>query len=432
MSDIWPEVSLAEVADDITVGHVGPMAHQYVAKGIPFLRSLNVEPFRINRDSLMFIDVDFHRSLRKSALRPGDVVIVRTGKPGACAVVPHWLDEANCSDLVIVRPGPRVRPSYVAYVVNSIAAHHISSHIVGAVQQHFNVGSARQLRFPLPSLVEQDRVASLLDALDDKIDLNRRMNETLEAMARAIFKDWFVDFGPVRAKAEGRQPPGLTPDIAALFPDTLDGEDKPVGWQISTIGDEVRVVGGTTPRTSEPKFWDGDIAWATPKDLSALRAPVLWETERRITPAGLAQIGSGLLPAGTVLLSSRAPIGYLAIAQTPVAVNQGFVAMVCEGKLSNTFCLFWTEANMDAIKQRANGSTFMEISKANFRPIPVVVPSAAVAAAFDHIARPLLDRIATNEQESHTLAALRDLLLPKLMSGELRIRDAKKAVEAAA
>jgi type I restriction enzyme S subunit len=190
----WEEVTLDDVSEDITVGHVGAMADQYVEVGVPFLRSLNVEPFRINTSDLKKISKQFHQRLKKSALKPGDIIIVRTGNPGSCAVIPDWLTEANCSDVVVVRAGPKVRPGYVSYVVNSTAVHHIDAHTVGAVQQHFNVGSARRIRFRLPPIEEQDRILSVLGALNDKIELNRRMNETLEAMARAIFKDWFVDF----------------------------------------------------------------------------------------------------------------------------------------------------------------------------------------------------------------------------------------------
>lgn len=282
---------------------------------------------------------------------------------------------------------------------------------------------------PVPdiSTAEQTSIASVLGALDDKIDLNRRMNETLEAVARAIFKDWFVDFGPTRAKMEGRAP-YLAPETWSLFPERLDEEGKPEGWENSTIGQEVDVVGGSTPSTKEAGFWGGDIAWATPKDLSSLSTPVLLDTERQITEAGLAQISSGLLPVGTVLLSSRAPIGYLAIAQIPVAINQGFIAMVCKKRLSNVFVWLWTQANMETVHQNANGSTFQEISKANFRPIGVTVATAEILRAFDDVATPLLGRIIANEKESCTLGATRNLLLPKLMSGEVRVKDVEKQV----
>jgi type I restriction enzyme S subunit len=283
---------------------------------------------------------------------------------------------------------------------------------------------------PVPPLGVQHSIASLLSSLDEKIELNRRANETLETIARAIFKDWFVDFGPIRAKMEGRVP-YLSPEIWSLFPDLLDNEGGPEGWEESNIGREVDVVGGSTPSTKVPRYWGGECCWATPKDLSSLKAPVLLGTERQITKAGLSQIGSGLLPTGTVLLSSRAPIGYLAVSMVPTAVNQGFIAMVCRSRLSNVFAWLWTNANMDAILQNANGSTFQEISKANFRPIPVIVPPDRLLAAFDKVVRPMFDRIAGNEQESQTLATTRDLLLPKLMSGEIRVNDTEMIAEAA-
>jgi type I restriction enzyme S subunit len=292
------------------------------------------------------------------------------------------------------------------------------------VQQHFNVGSARTMRLHLPSVHEQRAIAHILGTLDDKIELNRRMNETLEAIAQALFKSWFVDFDPVRAKAEGRDP-GLPKEIADLFPDRFDESELgeiPAAWEIRTIGTLAEVLGGSTPRTIETEYWDnGAHYWATPKDLSTLTVPALLTTERRITDAGLAQISSGLLPAGTVLLSSRAPIGYLAIAEVPVAINQGFIAMKPRKGMSNLFLLQWARVAHEDILSHANGSTFLEISKANFRPIPVVAPPVEVLGAFDRVARPLYERIVANERESRTLAATRDTLLPKLICGELRI-----------
>ena len=274
---------------------------------------------------------------------------------------------------------------------------------------------------------EQRAIANILGVLDDKIELNRRMSETLEAMARALFKSWFVDFDPVRAKAEGRDP-GLPQCLADLFPDRLVGSELgeiPEGWEVQSAGDLAEVVGGSTPSTKEPAYWDGgEHGWATPKDLSSLSSPVLLRTERRITDAGLARIGSGLLPVGTVLLSSRAPIGYLAVAEVPVAINQGFIGMKPHAGIPTLFLLWWAHFAHDEIISRANGSTFLEISKRNFRPIPVCVPPAPVLKAFNDTAQPLFERIVVAAREAHTLTALRDALLPKLVSGEMRVGEA--------
>jgi type I restriction enzyme S subunit len=198
---------------------------------------------------------------------------------------------------------------------------------------------------------------------------------------------------------------------------------------VKALGDLADVVGGSTPKTERAEYWAGGTHhWVTPKDLSGRSMPVLLDTERKITDAGLAQISSGLLPEGTVLLSSRAPIGYLAIAEVPVAVNQGFIAMKARPGTSNLFLLRWANAAHDEIVSHANGSTFLEISKSSFRPIRIVEPSAPVMDAFDRVSRPMYLKLVEHERESRTLAALRDALLPKLISGELPVKDAEKFI----
>jgi len=207
-------------------------------------------------------------------------------------------------------------------------------------------------------------------------------------MAQAIFKSWFVDFEPVKAKIDaieaGEDAEGVTraamsaisgktneeldqlqaeqPDnyaqlktTAELFPSTMqDSElgEVPEGWEISTIGDEVDIVGGGTPSTKNPEFWEGgEIHWTTPKDLSNLSDKILLTTDRKITVAGLKNISSGLLPINTVLMSSRAPVGYLALAKIPVAINQGYIAMICDKRLSPEFVIQWCNSVMDIIKR---------------------------------------------------------------------------------
>ena len=234
----WREVRLEDVADEITVGYVGPMADEYRAVGIPFFRSLNIKPFRIETEDLKFISPEFHHKVRKSRLRPGDVVIIRTGDPGTATVIPDSFPDANCSDLVIVRPSKKLNPHFLAYYVNAVAHHQIAANVVGAVQQHFNVGSAKQLTISIPPRAEQDAIADVLRGFDRKLELNRRMNRTLEELAGALFRAWFVDFEPVVAKAAGRAPFGLAPAVAALFPATFtDSELGPIphGWRVDTI-----------------------------------------------------------------------------------------------------------------------------------------------------------------------------------------------------
>jgi type I restriction enzyme S subunit len=371
------------------------------------------------------------KTIAKYRLDDGDVVLARTGaSTGASAYIKKPPPAVFASYLVRLKAKPEFDSRFLAYYLKSETFWAFIRGVLGDKSAQPNASASTMTKAPLRAPRDKDEqraIAHVLGTLDDKIELNRRMNETLEAMARALFKSWFVDFDPVRAKAEGRAP-GLPQPLADFFPARLlDSElgEIPEGWGIKPVGDLADVVGGTTPSTKEPSYWAGGThAWATPKDLSGLSVPVLLDTERRITDAGLSQVGSGLLPKGTVLLSSRAPIGYLAVTELPVAINQGFIAMVAKADTSNLFLLLWASVAHEDIVSRANGSTFLEISKANFRPIPVVAPPAQVMLAFEKQARPLYQRIFASARESQSLAALRDSLLPRLISGELRMRRA--------
>lgn len=459
----WCLVTLKEITSKIGSGATplgGEKVYLSERHTYALIRSQCVFDRLLDLSRLAFIDDGSASGLSNVAIEENDLLLNITGDGitfGRCCMVsPEALPARVNQHVSIIRVDPRFADAgYVlSYLTHPITKGYIESFNAGGSRRAITKGHIESFVLPLPPLEEQKAIATVLGVLDDKIELNRQMNETLEAMARAIFKDWFVDFGPTRAKQEARSATGATgkansgraesfsgangasptraylaPDIWSLFPDRLDDEGKPEGWTNSTIGAEVEVVGGSTPSTKDASYWsEGRYCWATPKDLSTLGHPVLLDTERKITDAGVAVISSGLLPSGTVLLSSRAPIGYLAIAEVPTAINQGFIAMRCTGQILNLFALMWCRENMDAITANANGSTFQEISKSNFRPIVLVRPHEGVLEAFESICRSLHNRLVANVKESGTLSGLRDLLLPKLMSGEIRIKDAEKMV----
>lgn len=165
MSSNWAENYLSDLSDEITVGYVGSMTHEYADSGIPFLRSKNISNYEIVWDDIRYISSTFHNKIKKSVLRPGDVAVVRTGKPGTSCVIPNELSEGNCSDLVIIRVDEnKLCPHYLCYYLNSIAVHQINAQIVGAVQQHFNVGSAKNLKIKTPSLFIQKRISFFFNA----------------------------------------------------------------------------------------------------------------------------------------------------------------------------------------------------------------------------------------------------------------------------
>ena len=400
--------------------------------GIPVLSAKVVKTTGLLRPIEQTISPDYYpKWMTRGLPRPGDVVMTTEAPMGEVIQLDEETAKFALGQRIVCMRGKagKLDNTFLRYLLTSPTQQDVlASYATGTTVLGISQKALRSVPISFPSFDEQKLIGELLAALDDKIELNRRMNETLERQARALFRDWFVDFGPTRAKQSGA-PAYLAPDLWNLFPATLDAEGKPEGWAWSIIGDEVDAVGGSTPSTAKAAYWDGDIAWTTPKDLSGLNSLALLETGRKITSEGLAAISSGLLPVGTVLMSSRAPVGYLAINQIPVAINQGYIAMKCTGRISNWFAYLWAKENMEAILQHANGSTFQEISKRNFRPLPVLVADCPVLSAFDDLVRPMFEQIVANDKQSRTLAQTRDLLLPKLMSGEIRVRDAEKFVE---
>ncbi len=312
-------------------------------------------------------------------------------------------------------------PRFIFYLLKTID---FTGHNSGSAVPSLNRNFIHPMKVFVPeSIEEQKAIAKILSSLDDKIEVNQQINKTLEAIARTLFKAWFVYFEPVRANSENRPSESASPKIAKLFPSEFEN-DLPKGWRIRKLGEILEAKGGTTPSTKESKFWNGENFWATPKDLSNLQFPVLLTTERRITNKGVKQISSGVLPKGTLLLSSRAPIGYLAISQIPVSINQGFIAI--QGKtVSNLFLLHWLKENMESVKSRANGSTFQEISKSNFREIEIAISNSDLSQEFEKVVKPLFERIVANEKENQQLAQIRDSLLPRLISGKIRVGAAE-------
>lgn len=274
-----------------------------------------------------------------------------------------------------------------------------------SAQQNIGKEDINNMSICLPDIVTQRTIAKILCSIDSKIENNQRINNLLDGMAMAIYKEWFVDFN--------------FPNRTGKFQETEIGK-IPFEWRVGKLGDIVEVKGGTTPSTTKKEYWDGEYSWTSPKDLSSLQTHILLETSRKVTAEGVKQISSGILPKGTLLLSSRAPIGYLAISEIPISINQGFIA-INGTKVSNLFMLYWLKENMQTIINYANGSTFLEISKSVFRNIDIGIPSNEALKSFEEIISGFYNLIVKNEKESRALVNLRDNLLPKLIKGEIEM-----------
>ncbi len=305
--------------------------------------------------------------------------------------------------------------------------------------QHTGVARFQYTRFaqtqkiPLPPLPEQRAIAHILGTLDDKIELNRRMNETLEGMARALFKSWFVDFDPVRAKAEGRDP-GLPKDLADLFPDEFEDSELgeiPKGWRVGRLGDNIDLLSGGTPKTSEPDYWDGDIPWYSVRDVPVDSDVWVIHTEKNVTRLGVENSATRVLPPKTTIISARGTVGKLALTGVPMAMNQSCYGVRGKGKYGDYFTYYALKEATLELQQNTHGTVFDTITRQTFDTLNCVVPPLEISMSYDCAVGPLLSKILLNLHQSRTLASLRDALLPKLISGELRIADAERFLEKA-
>ncbi|MDR1015535.1 MAG: restriction endonuclease subunit S [Coriobacteriales bacterium] len=276
----------------------------------------------------------------------------------------------------------------------------IINHASGSTVKHTSPKTILSYEFAAPPIEEQRIIVATLSAIDDKIANNRAINHRLEQMAQAIFKSWFVDFEPWGGK-------------------------MPDDWREGTISDLGDVIGGSTPSKAKPEYYaEHGIAWITPKDLSINKSKFIARGANDITEFGLRNSNARLMPPGAVLFSSRAPIGYIAVASGEVCTNQGFKSIVPKETVGTAFVYCFLIENLQTIESMASGSTFKEVSGTTMKGIPAAIPTDDTFRRFQEECTSLFEKQELLEAENARLAALRDTLLPRLMSGELSVADA--------
>ena len=454
MGNKWNTIKLKDITTKITKGST-PTANDggFTIEGINFIKAESVDySGNIDTTKFVYISEEINEKYKRSQLAENDILFSMAGAfLGKSGFVEKIHLPANTNQaLALIRIDTfKAYPKFVHYVLQHPSiTHFVNNSISQSAQPNINLQQIGDLDIFFPPLSIQQEVADFLLTIDNKITLNRQINQTLEQMAQTLFKSWFVDFDPVidnaldvgneipeplQARAEMRQKIRasqdfqlLPADVRALFPAEFEESELgcvPKGWEISTAGDEFVIKGGSTPSTAIPEFWDGTIHWTSPKDLSSNETKILLDTSRKITNAGLNKISSGLLPINTVLMSSRAPVGYLALAKVPLAINQGYIAIPSAKTLSSEYTIHWLESAMDEIKGMAGGTTFAEISKSTFKTINLIIPTLNVVNEFTGIVQSKYSLITNNVQEISLLTQLRDTLLPKLISGELRLDE---------
>ena len=285
----------------------------------------------------------------------------------------------------------------------------------------------------VPPLPEQKAIAHILGTLDDKIELNQQMNQTLEAIAKAIFKSWFVDFDPVRAKMEGRQPVGMDAATAELFPDSFEESASgliPKGWRVGVFSDLVNILSGGTPKTSISEYWDGNIKWFSVKDAPNPSDVFVIDTEKRITQLGVEKSAAQILPEGVTIITARGTVGKLALIGSEMAINQSCFGIQGQQENTDYFTYFNLYSVISELQYKSHGSVFDTINRQTFQVIHSIIAPSKLRQEFDNKIDSIMKEIKHNLYESRTLTTIRDTLLPKLMSGEIRVKEAEKLLDA--
>lgn len=404
----------------------------YIA--IPQLKDGHLDLTDVRRIS----EADFIEWTKKLKPRAHDVIVVRRCNSGDSALIPPDLECAIGQNLVVLRSESGVvHPKFLRWLVRGPEWwDQVGKYInVGAVFDSLRCRDIPNFELTVPPLAEQVAIAELLDALDDCIALLRETNATLEAIAQALFKSWFVDFDPVRAKSQGLFPAGMDEATAALFPDGFEDSllgQLPAGWRTGSILEIADLLSGGTPKTDRPEYWGGEIAWASAKDVSQSSGSVLVSTERSITAAGLERSPTKLIPRlATVVVARGATTGRMVMFGREMAMNQTCYGLTSKlGTPVALYCLLRRE--MDVLVNAAHGSVFDTITTSTFAKSIVVHAPEELLVRFESIARPMFERITESTARVQTLAALRDALLPRLISGQLRLPEAEQATVALA
>lgn len=283
---------------------------------------------------------------------------------------------------------------------------------------HVTRKDLQKIKVGVPLKRDQRAIAHILGALDDKIEHNRKMNETLEAMARAVFKNWFVDFEPI---------PGHGPHKE--WQDSPLGK-IPKGWEVVSFASTVEIYSGGTPKTSVPEYWGGDIPWYAVGDAPRGSDVYVIDTAKKITKAGVENSATRILPAGTTIISARGTVGKLALTGVSMAMNQTCYGLQGRTENSSAYTFFSTLNLITTLQQRTHGSVFDTITRDTLASVEVVLPPSKIIEKFEVTVAPVMEHILNNLWQSRTLAAIRDALLPKLLSGEMRVKDAEKCMGA--
>ena len=414
MRSEWKQTTLGELAP-FTYGKSLPTRKRNASGQVPVFGSNGV--------------VGYH----DAALTDGPTIIIgRKGTAGAVhySPVPCW--PIDTTFFITDDDAELTRFKYYALCTLGLDDMNTDSAVPG-----LNRNAAHAREFGVPNETEQRRIAHILGTLDDKIELNCRMNATLEGMAQALFKSWFVNFEPVRAKMEGRwrrgeSLPGMPAELYDLFPERLVASEVgevPEGWGVGVLDDAIELLSGGTPKTAVTEYWNGDIPWYTAKDAPSPTDVFVVDTERKITQAGIDNSPTRMLPVGTTIITARGTVGRLACLGIPMTMNQTCYGIRGVGGYPDYYTYWNIRMTVDELQQRTHGTIFDTITRQTFKLVDATLPPAELAGEFENSILPTMNKMLCNLHEAHRLTEMRDALLPGLVAGDISQMDEADEVE---
>ena len=413
------DIKLKDIAIKIGSGAT-PSGGQnsYHSEGIALIRSQNVLDYKFSINGLVYIDETQAKELNNVTVEENDILLNITGDSIArVCLVPNYILPARVNQHVaIIRCNQTVESKFVFYYLINLKPYLLKICGVGGTRNALTKEAIEKLEISLPDLPTQQKISSVLSSLDDKIELNNKINAELEAMAKTLYDYWFVQFD--FPDADGK--PYKTNGGTMVWNEELKRE-IPDGWEVGNLSDIGEIIGGSTPsKDIEEYFSTHGTAWITPKDLSQNgENKFITRGEIDVSLSGLKAASLKIMPKNTVLLSSRAPIGYMAISRESVTTNQGFKSFVPKNFYSTPFIYYTIKRSLPEIINNASGSTFKEISAGTLKIIKVCLSKEDVIKNFTSIINPIFARQNKLEIENQTLDTLRDWLLPMLMNGQV-------------
>ena len=400
---------LAEIIDGDR-GKNYPKQDEFYPQGYClFLNTGNVTKEGLIFEENQFITKEKDEALRKGKLKRGDIVYTTRGTVGNAGYynsnVPYENVRIN-SGMVILRANVEIVDARFLYQIlkSEYYRPYFKQYCTGSAQPQLPIKNFSQIYLNVPDIKTQHRIADIVSAYDDLIKNNQRQIKLLEEAAQRLYKEWFVDL---------RFPGHENTKI-------VDG--VPEGWRVASIADICDTVGGGTPSTKIQSYYErGDILWVTPTDITRNFSLALLDTEKKITPEGLKNSSANMLPAETILMTSRASVGFFGMCKYEVCTNQGFISCIPKRENLQMYLLFNLKSRVEEIRQKAGGSTYLEISKTVFRELKIILPKDEVLAEYQKNVHDIFDEIYCRTEMIKSLVDMRNRLLPKLMSGEVEV-----------